>query len=199
MLITSITDLPPVLYRVYDSTSASQYTSKGFTASVPSMPYDPVSFRSMVERHANMSSRNGTPFVSVTSSPATAGWHIAQKQSTGLPTTVMVALIDSAALLHGSHVWGMHDAMDHLGLLPSTCKRHVYDNEYICAVNIPASAVFACCQPEYYKDMAYVFLKKLERRNALLAGHRGRMVVTIRAPDADAEEAVAHSDSLLCN
>lgn len=190
MFITSVTDLPPILYRVYDTTSVSQYNSKGFTASMTSMPYDPVSFRAMVDRHANWNSREGTPFVSVTSSPNAARWHITKKESTGLSTT-MVGLIDSAALLRVTRVWQMHDAMDYLGLQPSTCERHAYDNEYICAVNIPASTVFACCQPDYYMDMAYVFMKKLERREAAKARPGTRVVVTIRAPDSDAAEAVA--------
>lgn len=191
MYITSPGDLPPILYRVYDDTSMSQFTSSGFSASVPRLAYHPMTFRGMVERHANWSSRGGTPFISVTSSADAARWHVSKKRETGLATGVMVALIDTAALLRTTQVWKMHDAMDHFGVPPAMCERRAYDNEYICAVGIPAAAIVASCQPEYYMDMAYVFLKKLERVYAGRARSGGRVVVTIRAPDADAVEAVA--------
>lgn len=181
-MFVSNTDLPPVLYRVYDGTSVSKYSWLGFIAKIPYLPDDPLYFRSMVQRHGNWSCRQGTPFVSVTASPDAAGWHIAKKQTSELPTNIMVALVDTAALLRATRVWKMHDAMDHFGLQPSGCERRAYDNEYICAGGIPASAVFACCQPEYYMDMALVFMKNLERKEAEKTRAKGT-VVTIRAPD----------------
>lgn len=192
MFITSPAALPPILYRVYDATSMSQFTSGGFSARIPQLPYNPIVFRDMVERHANWSSRGGTPFVSVTSSADAARWHVSKKRETGQATGAMVALIDTAALLRTTQVWSMHDAMDHFGVHPAMCERRAYDNEYICAVGIPAAAVVASCQPEYYMDMSYVFLKKMERMYAGRAQNGGRVVVTIRAPDADAEEAVTY-------
>lgn len=195
MFITSAAELPPLLYRVYDSTSMSQFTSTGFSARIEQLPYNPMIFREMVERHANWSSRGGTPFVSVTSSADAARWHVSKKREAGLATGAMVAIIDTAALLRTTQVWRMHDAMDHFGVQPAMCERRAYDNEYICAVGIPAAAVVASCQPEYYMDMSYVFLKKLERTYTGRAQIGGRVVVTIRAPDADAQEAVAHGSA----
>lgn len=195
-MFASTTDLPPVLYRVYDETSVSKYSWLGFIAMIPHLPDDPLYFRSMVQRHGNWSCRQGTPFVSVTASPDAAGWHIAKKQTSGLPTNIMVALVDTAALLRATRVWKMHDAMDHFGLQPWGCERRAYDNEYICAGGIPASAVFACCQPEYYMDVALVFMKNMERREAEKTRSKG-MVVTIRAPDEVVEEVSVEGGCLI--
>lgn len=147
----------------------------------------------MVERHANWSSREGTPFISITASPEAARWHIAKK-GTGHHSTTMVGLIDRTMLLRGTHVWKMLDVMDYFGVLPVTCERRAYDHEYICAVQIPMNAVFACCRPDYHMDMTYVFLKKMERRKVVKPGRSERVVVTIRTPDADAAEAVAYCE-----
>lgn len=191
--MVSVTDLPPILYRVYDDTSVSKYYWQGFQAGALFMPLDPLGFKNMVQRHGNWSSREGTPFVSVTSSPDAAGWHVAKKKAGGgVDTNIMVALIDTAALLGpgGTTVWKMHDAMDHFGLLPWKCERRAYDNEYLCALRIPPAAVFACCQPDYFMDTALVFLKNLEWREGGKTAPRGKTVLTIRAPDAVVLDAV---------
>ncbi|KAL0632206.1 hypothetical protein Q9L58_008916 [Maublancomyces gigas] len=184
-LVTSITDLPPILYRVYDDTSVSKYTWQGFDSGVRRMPRDASQFKSMVQRHGNWSSRKGTPFVSVTSSPDAAGWHVAKKQASGNDSNVMVALIDTVALLGTckTSVWKMHDAMDHFGLEPWKGDRRAYENEYICALKIPARAIFACCQPDYFMDTALAFLKSLEWREGGKARSQRQTVLTIRAPD----------------
>lgn len=186
-LVTSVTDLPPILYRVYDDTSVSKYTWQGFDSGTRRMPRDALQFKLMVQRHGNWSSRKGTPFVSVTSSPDAAGWHVAKKQASGNDSNVMVALIDTVALLGTckTSVWKMHDAMDHFGLEPWKGDRRAYENEYICALKIPARAIFACCQPDYFMDTALAFLKSLEWREGGKARSQRQTVLTIRAPDTD--------------
>lgn len=181
MLVTSVTDLPPILYRVYDDTSISKYTWKGFASGGRRMPRNASQFKAMVERHGNWTSRKRTPFVSVTASPDAASWHIVKKKATGDDTNIMVALIDTVALLGPcqTSVWKMHDAMDHFGLEPWKGDRHAYDNEYICALAIPAKAVFACCQPELFMDTALAFLKSLELREGGNAHQQQNVYVRI--------------------
>lgn len=90
-------------------------------------------------------------------------WHIAKKEARGTNTNIMVALIDTAALLGdaGSRAWKMLDAMDHAGVVPRRGDRRVYANEVICAGGIPAGVVFACCRPLYFRENAAAFLKSL--------------------------------------
>jgi hypothetical protein len=143
----------------------SQYTIAGFHSGNPYLPNNPSNFKTMVKRHANWSSRAGTPFISMTTSPDAVGWHVAKKKADGdYYGNVMVALIDTATLLTTcrSQIWKMHDAMDHFGLEPYKCQRRAYDNEYICALRIPAISIFACCQPDYFMDVALIFLKNLD-------------------------------------
>lgn len=168
MPITSVTDLPPILYRVYDKTSVSKYGWEGFTAASRFMPRDPTHFKYMVQLHGNWNSSEGTPFVSVTSSPDAAAWHVSHKQASGNETGIMVALIDTATLLGPcqTRVWKMHHARDHFGLRPWTCDRRAFDHEYICALRIPARAIFACCRPEFFMELSRLFLKSLETRTA---------------------------------
>lgn len=162
MPITSTSQLPPILYRVYDETSVSKYSSDGFTAAATSMPTDAFSFRTMVNLHGNWSSREKSPFISVTSTPDGAARQVAIRQASRNQPYIMVALIDTAALLSGGiGVWKMHDARDHFGLVPWKCHRRAFDHEYICALRIPAQAVFACCRPEYFRQNAVMFLQTL--------------------------------------
>lgn len=76
----------------------------------------------------------------------------------------MVALIDTAVLLRPltARVWKMCEAMSHFGLKGD---HRVYESEYICKLTIPATAVIACCQPEYVVDTALLFMKALELRD----------------------------------
>lgn len=129
------------------------------------MPRDALGFKHMVQLHGNWSSREGTPFVSVTSSSNVAAWHVTHKQANGDQTDIMVALIDTAVLLGPCQtgVWEMHHARDHFGLPLWKCDRRAFDHEYICALRIPASAVIACCRPEYFVEMSKMFMKGLGR------------------------------------
>lgn len=160
------------------------------------MPLEPLNFKHMVQRHGNWSSREGTPFVSVTSSPDAAGWHVAKKQASGGQTNIMVALIDTAALLGpcGTTIWKMHDAMDHFGLQPWKCERRAYDNEYLCGLRIPPQAIFACCQPDYFMDTALMFLKNLEWKEGGKTAARGKTILTIRPPDIVVPDQAVVSD-----
>lgn len=156
-----VTDLPPILYRVYDETSVSQYTMAGFNSGNPFLPNDPSQFKTMVQCHANWSSRARTPFISVTTNPEKARWHAANKKATRRYSNAMVALIDTAILLTTcrSQLWKMHDAMDYFGLEPVNCHRRAYDDEYICALRVPAISIIACCQPDYFMFFASVFFR----------------------------------------
>lgn len=124
-------------------------------------------FKHMVLLHSNRSNRNVTPFISVTSSPVVASSDATSMQASGNQTDVMVALIDTVALLGSCRVtvWDMHHAMDHFGLRVPNSDRRLFDEEYICALRIPASAIFACCRPEYFLKMSLILLKSLERRD----------------------------------
>lgn len=161
-----MTDLPPILYRVYDETSVSQYTMAGFNSGNPYLPNNPSQFKAMVECHSNWSSRARTPFISVTTNPDKARWHAANKKATRRYSNPMIALIDTATLFTTcrSQLWKMHDAMDYFGLEPSNCHRRAYDNEYICALQIPAISILACCQTDYFLDIASIFLTRLYSR-----------------------------------
>lgn len=161
--MASVADLPPILYRVYDETSVSKYSSDGFTAAATSMPQDAFNFRSLVNLHGNWSSREKSPFISVTSTPDGAARQVAIRQASRSQPYIMVALIDTAALLGPcqTSVWKMHDARDHFGLVPWKCHRRAFDHEYICALRIPAKAVFACCRPEYFRQNAVMFLQSV--------------------------------------
>lgn len=129
------------------------------------MPQDAFHFGNMVNLHGNWSSREGTPFISVTSSPEAVAWHVGIRQASRNQPNIMVALIDTAALLGPCQttVWKMHDARDHFGLQPWKCHRRAFDNEYICALRIPARAIFACCKPNYFVQNAQMFLDGMER------------------------------------
>lgn len=172
MPVTSVTDIPPILYRVYDETSVSKYSWDGFTAGASCMPQDAFNFKNMVNFHGNWSSREGTPFISVTCCPNAAAWQVAIRQASRNEPNIMVALIDTAALLGQCQisVWKMHDARDHFGLQPWKCHRRAYDNEYICALKIPAKAIFACCQPAYFRQNALIFLDNLAKTTGMEAG-----------------------------
>lgn len=160
MPITSVAAIPPILFRVYDDTSVSKYAWNGFTAASQYMPRDATRFGGMVQLHGNWGSREGTPFVSVTSNPDAVAWHVANKKAQGNNTNIMVALINTAILLgpEGTTVWRMHDARDHFGLQSWKCNRRAFDDEYICALGIPARAIFTCCKPEYFMTAATLFL-----------------------------------------
>lgn len=129
------------------------------------MPRDASHFKHMVHLHGNWGSSEGTPFVSVTSSPDAAAWHVTHKQANVERTDIMVALIDTASLLGPcrTSVWAMHHARDHFGLQLWKCDRRAFDHEYICALRIPARAVIACCRPEYVMGMSQMFLNDLVR------------------------------------
>lgn len=175
MPVTSAIDLPPILYRVYDETSVSKYSWEGFTAASSFMPQDTFHFRNMVNLHGNWSSREGTPFISVTSSPDAVAWHVGIRQASRNQPNIMVALIDTATLLGScqASVWKMHDARDHFGLQPWKYNRRAFDNEYICALRIPARAIFACCKPHYFKQNALMFLETMKREILDPSGERG--------------------------
>lgn len=162
--VASLADLPPVLYRVYDNTSVSKYTWRGFAGGSAMPPLTAAAFKLSLKNHANWSSRQPTPYVSVTTSADSALWHIAKKQARGANTNIMVALIDTSALLGagGARAWRMLDAMDHAGVVPRRGDRRVYVNEVICAGGIPAGVVFACCRPGYFREAAEAFLRELE-------------------------------------
>lgn len=159
--IKSASDIPPILYRVYDETSVSKYSWEGFTAAASCMPQDAFHFRGMVNLHGNWGSRESTPFISVTDSPASVAFHVEIRQKTRNQSNIMVALIDTAALLGQTSVWKMHDARDHFGLQPWKCHRRAFDNEYICALRIPAKAIVACCRPGYFQQNVWMFLDSL--------------------------------------
>lgn len=161
--MTSIANLPPILYRVYDEASVSTYSCDGFTAGATSMPHDAFNFRNMVNLHSTWSSREKSPFISVTSTPDGAAHQVAIRQARRSQRYIMVALIDTAALFrsHQTRVWKMHDARDHFGLQPWKCHRRAFDHEYICALRIPATAVFACCRPEYFRQNAMMSLRSV--------------------------------------
>lgn len=95
------------------------------------MPQDAFHFRGMVNLHGNCSSRERTPFISVTDSPVSVALHVEIRQNTRNQSNIMVALIDTAALLGQTSVWKMHDARDHFGLQPWKCHRRAFDNEYL--------------------------------------------------------------------
>lgn len=128
------------------------------------LPLTPEAFKLSLQNHATWSSRQPTPYVSVTTSSDAVIWHIAKKQARGTNTNIMVALIDTAALLGpgGSRVWRMLDAMDHAGVVPRRGDRRVYVNEVICAGVIPAGVVFACCRPVYFMEAALAFQRSME-------------------------------------
>lgn len=161
MPLTSATELPPILYRVYDESSVSQYSSDGFTAGASCMPADPLHFKNMVDLHSNWSSREKSPFISVTCTPNSAARQVAIRLASRNQPYIMVALIDTAALLGPcqTSIWKMHDARDHFGLQPWKCHCRAFDHEYICALRIPAKAIFACCRPDFFKPNAVMFLK----------------------------------------
>lgn len=177
MPITSVTKLPPILYRVYDETSVSQYSSEGFTAAASSMPGDPFHFKNMVDLHGNWSSRENSPFISVTSTPDGAARQIRIRQASRNHAYIMVALIDTASLLGPcqTSIWRMHDARDHFGLQPWKCHRRAFDHEYICALRIPAKAIFACCRPDFFKQNAVMFLKSLGWTGGIEMGGDGAL------------------------
>lgn len=141
----------------------SKYSADGFTAASPVLPTDAFNFRNMVNLHGNWSSREKSPFISVTSTPDGAARQVAIRQASRNQPYIMVALIDTAVLLGPCQtaVWKMHDVRDHFGLLPWKCHRRAFDHEYICALRIPAKAVFACCRPEFFKQNAVMFLESL--------------------------------------
>lgn len=177
MPITSATELPPILYRVYDETSVSQYSSDGFTAAAGSMPVDAFQFQNIVNLHGNWSSRDKSPFISVTSTPDGAARQVAIRTASRNQPYIMVALIDTAALLGPCQttIWKMHDVRDHFGLQPWKCHRRAFDHEYICALRIPARAVFACCRPEFFKQNAAMFLKSLGWTGGMEIGVEGSL------------------------
>lgn len=163
MPVMSLGDISPILFRVYDETSVSRLSSDGFTAGACCMPSDSFQFRNMVNLHGNWSSREKTPFISVTSSPEAAAWHVTIRQATRSQRTITVALIDTFALLSRTGVWKMHDARNRFGLQPWKCHPRAFDNEYICNMRIPAAAIIACCRPEYFRQTAMMFLNGVGR------------------------------------
>lgn len=161
--ITSAAELLPILYRICDETSVSQYYCDGFTAGAMSMPTDAFSVRNMVNLHGNWSSRDKLPFISITSTPDGVARQVAIRQDSRNQLYIMVALIDTTALLGLCQlgVWKMQDARDHFGLVQWNCHRRGFDHEYICALRIPARAVFPCCRPKYFSQNAFRYLHSL--------------------------------------
>lgn len=121
------------------------------------MPSNAFEFGQMVGNHAQWRSRVPTPFISVTDSQQVVQWQISIRNRPG----IMVAIIDTSIyvdLLEGQ-VWQMHELMAYFGVQPpGTCRWKSFEDEYLCGLLIPESAVLEVCDPKVFVRMAEIYL-----------------------------------------